>query len=227
MAAGAGRGHDGARRLRQGLVLLHEDADVLVVDKSAGLLSIATGTEQERTVYWILAEYLRTRGEKRRPAMVHRLDRDTSGLMVLAKSEEMKKRFMEHWGELVIERRYLALAEGRLAQEGDVGVINLPLGEDAGGRVVAAPGGIPAVTHWEVLRCSGTHTLLALHLDTGRRNQIRAHLAALGHPVSGDAKYHARSDPLKRLALHAETLAFYHPRTSRPLRFTSPVDWHV
>lgn len=208
------------RSLPQGLALLYEDEDVLVVDKPSGLLSVAAGGEKERTAYWVLCEYLRKRGEKRRAAAVHRLDRDTSGVMVFAKSEEIKRRLMEGWNESVLERRYIALAEGSF--DAEEGLVDAPLGEDAGGRVVVVPGGLPARTRWRRLGEGCGYTLLELELETGRRNQIRAHLSYLGRPVAGDAKYGARRDPAGRLALHAESLAFAHPRDGRSLRFEVP-----
>jgi 23S rRNA pseudouridine1911/1915/1917 synthase len=215
------------RRLAQGLLLLYEDRDLLVLDKPAGLLSIATGTEREKTAYWILAEYLRKKGEKRRPAAVHRLDRETSGLMVFAKSEPVKKKLMENWNERVAKRRYIALAEGEIHDEktgapADEGIIDEPLGEDGGGRVIVVPGGKRALTRWKLLAAGKAYSLLSLELETGRRNQIRAHLFFLGHPVAGDTKYGARTNPLGRLALHAEALSFYHPANGKLLEFTSP-----
>jgi 23S rRNA pseudouridine1911/1915/1917 synthase len=213
-----------SRRLPHGLILIYEDRDLLVVDKPAGLLSIASGGETQKTAYWILAEYLRKKGEKRRPAVVHRLDRETSGVMIFAKSDQAKKKMMEHWNDTVTERRYSALAEGSLAGEGGKtdGIINAPLGEDRGGRVIVQEGGKPAVTKWKVLKVGKNHTLLSLELETGRRNQIRAHLSWLGHPVAGDKKYAARTDPLKRLCLHAEKIAFHHPKDGKVMEFESP-----
>jgi RluA family pseudouridine synthase len=209
------------RRLARGLMLLYEDRDLLVADKPAGLLSIASGTEREKTAYWVLAEYLRGKGEKRRPAVVHRLDRDTSGLMVFAKSAEIKKKLMENWESAVTRRGYLALAEGEFPGNGE-GVIDAPLGEDRGGRVVVKAGGKRAVTRWKLLARRKGYSLLSLELETGRRNQIRAHLFSLGHPVAGDKKYGAKTNPLGRLALHAESLSFYHPADGRLMEFTSP-----
>ncbi len=218
------------RRLKCGLTLLYEDRDLIVVDKPAGLLSIAAGRERERTAHWILSEYLRAKGEKRRAAAVHRLDRGTSGVMLFAKSEWAKRALMNNWNEAVAERRYVALAEGVFAEP--EGTIDAPLGEDGGGRVIVMPGGKPALTRWKALPlagfgrrlnpCAGGYTLLSLELETGRRNQIRAHLAWAGHPVAGDAKYGARSDPLRRLCLHAESLAFRHPADGRLMRFEVP-----
>ncbi|GHV31389.1 hypothetical protein AGMMS4952_20040 [Spirochaetia bacterium] len=205
------------RRLPRGLLLLYEDRDLMVVDKPAGLLSIAAGAEREKTAYRILSEYLRKKGEKRRPAVVHRLDRETSGVMLFAKSDAVKRKLMEHWDEAVLERRYLALVEGELAEM--AGTIDASLGEDRGGRVLVVAGGQRAVTHWKLLKTNGRLSLLSLELETGRRNQIRAHLAHLGHPVAGDRKYGARLDPLKRLCLHAERIVFHHPHDGRVLTF--------
>jgi 23S rRNA pseudouridine1911/1915/1917 synthase len=218
---------------RSDLTIIYEDTEILVVNKPAGLLSMAAGSQREKTAYWILAEYLRKKGEKRRPAMVHRLDRDTSGVMLFVKSAGTKKKFMDHWNDMVVTRRYVALVEGTLpASEG---VIDAPLGEDAGSRVIVMREGKPAITRWK-LRAAGTlrqggrqtrenkapqlYSLLELELETGRRNQIRAHLAHIGRPVAGDIKYRARSNPIGRLCLHAETIAFHHPADNAVMEFT-------
>jgi 23S rRNA pseudouridine1911/1915/1917 synthase len=207
--------------------LVYEDRDLLVTDKPPGLLSIAAGAEREKTAYWIIAEYLRKKGEKRRPAAVHRLDRDTSGLMVFAKSGPVKKQLMDNWNDAVTRRRYVALAEGELSRAGEngseEGIIDAPLGEDGRGRVIVKPGGKRALTRWKLLGTGKGYSLLSLELETGRRNQIRAHLFFLGHPVAGDKKYGAKTNPLGRLALHAETLSFYHPSGGGLMEFTSPV----
>ena len=200
-------------------MLLYEDDDIIAVDKPAGLLSIAAGSEKEKTAYWILAGYLRKKGGGASPAVVHRLDRDTSGVMIFAKTARVKKKLMDNWDKLVTERRYVCAAEGEIA--GKEGIIDLPLGEDSGGRVVARKDGKPARTRWKLLKTGNGYSLLSLELETGRRNQIRAHLAALGHPVAGDKKYWARTNPLKRLCLHAEKIAFHHPRDGRLMEFES------
>jgi 23S rRNA pseudouridine1911/1915/1917 synthase len=211
------------RRMGSGLILLYEDQDILVVDKPAGLLSIATGNERDRTAYWILSEYLRRKGERRRAAVVHRLDRDTSGVMLFAKSEPVKRRLMETWNTAVTERRYLALVEGELGSLiGSEGLINAPLGEDLRGKMVVTQGGLRALTRWKLLKIVNGYSLVSLELETGRRNQIRAHLDHIGHPVAGDRKYQARTDPLRRLCLHAERLCFHHPHDGRIMEFTVP-----
>jgi 23S rRNA pseudouridine1911/1915/1917 synthase len=208
------------RRLPHGVLLYYEDHELLVIGKPSGLLSISAGGERDKTAYWIVTGYLRKRGEKCRAAAVHRLDRDTSGLMIFAKSELIKKKFMEHWNDLVRERRYICLAEGVLSEK--EGTIDAPLGEDRGGRVVVTADGKPALTRWKLLQAGNSWSLLALELETGRRNQIRAHLAWAGHPVAGDKKYGAKTDPVKRLALHADRLVFLHPRTGAVMEFEVP-----
>jgi RluA family pseudouridine synthase len=203
------------RKLSHNLIILYEDSYIIVVNKPAGLLSIATGTEKQRTVYWILSEYLWKKGEKRRVAAVHRLDRDTSGVMLFAKSAVIKRRLMQNWNALVVERRYIALAEGDFSE--NEGLIDLPIGEDKGGKPAIRKNGMRSVTRWKRLRAGKGCTLLALELETGRRNQIRLHLSAIGHPVLGDIKFGGK--PGKRLYLHAETLVFHHPRRDRLMRF--------
>jgi 23S rRNA pseudouridine1911/1915/1917 synthase len=205
------------RFLAKGVELLYEDRDILVVYKPAGLLSVAAEGEKEHTLYWILSEYLRKKGEKRRAAAVHRLDRDTSGVMVFSKSGLVKKKFMGLWNELVLKRRYIALTEGVMASPD--GVIDAPLGEDRGGRVIIDKNGKKALTRW-ILRESGSaYSLLELELETGRRNQIRVHLSHIGHPVAGDRKYGAKTDPLGRLCLHADCLVFKHPLGGKIMEF--------
>jgi 23S rRNA pseudouridine1911/1915/1917 synthase len=209
------------RRLPYNLTLLYEDRDLLVVDKPAGLLSIAAGAERDRTAHWILSEYLRKKGEKRRAAVVHRLDRETSGVMVFTKSDTIKRKLMASWDETVTQRRYICLAEGELTES--EGIIDQPLGEDARGRVVVVrSGGQRALTRWKCLKAGRGYSLLSLELETGRRNQIRAHLSWLGHPIAGDQKYQAKTNPLNRLALHAERLSFYHPHNGRLMEFEVP-----
>jgi 23S rRNA pseudouridine1911/1915/1917 synthase len=209
-----------ARSLSLGAGLLYEDRDILVVHKPAGLLSIASGGERDRTLYWVLSEYLRKKGERRRAAVVHRLDRETSGLVLFAKSEGIKRRFMEHWKDLVLERRYVALAEGEMPDR--EGLIDAPLGEDRGGRVIVDGRGKAALTRWKLMASGGGYALLELELETGRRNQIRVHLSHIGHPVAGDKKYGARGDPLGRLALHASRLSFTHPVSGKLMEFEYP-----
>jgi len=211
------------RNIGAGLKLLYEDCDIIVVDKPFGLLSISREGGRDKSVYNLLTEYFRGKGGA--PAVVHRLDRDTSGVMVFARSGRVKKKLMENWEASVTVRRYVCIAEGDFSEYSaeNAGLIDLSLGEDRSGRIVVKKGGMPARTWWKLIRTGNRYSLLELELETGRRNQIRAHLAALGYPVAGDKKYWARTDPVRRLCLHASELGFYHPGDGRYMEFRSPV----
>ncbi len=205
------------------LRLVHEDDDILVVDKPSGLLTIATETERERTAYRLLQDWVARRGT--RPAarlfIVHRLDRETSGLIVFAKSAAAKQHLQAQFAARSAERVYVALAEGVVRQ--DEGSLSSRLVEDGALRVRIAERGAgrEAITRYRVLERRRAATLLELRLVTGRRAQIRAQLAAAGHPIAGDLRYGSRTDPLRRLALHATRLAFTHPQGGRA-SFESP-----
>ena len=204
------------------LRLVHEDDDLLVVDKPSGLLTIATETERERTAYRLLRDWVASRGARSsRLFIVHRLDRETSGLIVFAKSAAAQQHLQAQFAARTAERVYVALAEGVVRR--DEGSLVSRLVEDRTLRVRIAErgGGKEAITRYRVLERRRAATLLELSLVTGRRAQIRAQLAAAGHPIAGDAQYGGRTDPMKRLALHATRLAFAHPRGGR-VSFDSP-----
>ncbi|HTL70842.1 MAG TPA: RluA family pseudouridine synthase [Candidatus Eisenbacteria bacterium] len=197
--------------------IVFEDAHVLVVEKPAGLLSVATEKEKERTIYFWLNEYLRPK--RQRVFIVHRLDREASGLMVFAKDEPSKRALQKGWEGT--EKRYWALVEG-LPDELE-GELEGALRENTAKRVyVAARGGKPAITRYRVVHRVGRHSLLEIELLTGRKHQIRVHLSTAGHPIAGDEKYGAVSDPAGRLALHAYFLSFAHPVTGERMRFETP-----
>ncbi len=203
--------------------LLYEDDHIIVIDKPPGLLSIATEAEKQRTAYYILNEYLKQKGE--RVFIVHRLDRDTSGLMVFAKTEEAKRRLQSNWQEA--EKTYVALVEGRLKEK--EGIITGYLKETETFLVHPSRSKIDAkyaTTAYRVLKEEKDYSLLEIKLLTGRKNQIRVHLSGIGHPVAGDKKYNAKTNPFKRLCLHASSLSFRHPVTGKIMRFTSKVpEW--
>ena len=204
------------------LRLVHEDDDILVVDKPSGLLTIATESERERTAYRLLRDWISARGDRTsRLFIVHRLDRETSGLIVFAKSVQAKQQLQAQFADRTAERVYVALAEGLVRQA--EGSLVSRLVEDRALRVRIAQrgGGREAITHYRVLERRRAATLLELRLVTGRRAQIRAQLAAAGHPIAGDSQYGAQTDPIRRLALHATRLAFRHPRAGR-VSFESP-----
>lgn len=210
--------------LTSGIKVFFEDAHLIVIDKPADLLSIASEAEQEKTAYFQLNEYLRQgRGHARdRVWIVHRLDRETSGLMVFAKTPEAKEALQTGWDQA--EKVYEAVVEGRLRD--DAGTFESDLDETNPFKVRSAPASAltrHAVTHFKVLKRREWRTLVQLTLETGRRHQIRVHLADAGCPIVGDKKYGAKSDPAERLGLHACSLRFPHPETGKEMHFNSPL----
>ncbi len=202
--------------------LLYEDKDLLVIHKPAGLLSVSTDTQKNRTAYRLTADYLRARDPRTRLFVVHRLDRDTSGVLLFSKEPELKEALQKDWNNRAKKRGYWAVAEGEDLP--DNGVCRSQLIENKVHRVYSSTGsrGKEAITRYTVLARRKGYSLLELELDTGRKNQIRAHLAELGHPVAGDAKYGARTDPMARLGLHAFQLSLIDPRDEKQLSFTAP-----
>lgn len=209
------------------LRLVYEDDDIIVVDKGYGLLSVGTDSSKKsnvETAYSILREYVKSKHPSNKVFIVHRLDRDTSGLMVFARNVEAKEALQHNWNNMVLERKYVALLDGELPQKS--GEVRSYLSETAQHEVFSSdePGdGKLAVTRYRVRRSGKGHTLAEFSLDTGRKNQIRVHARDLGCPITGDKRYGNGSGPLHRLALHAETLRFAHPVTRKDMNFTSPV----
>ncbi len=205
-----------------GIKVQFEDASLLVIDKPPNLLTIASEAEQEKTAYFQLTDYLRG-GDvyaRERVWIVHRLDRETSGVMVFAKTPEAKSALQSGWDKA--EKRYQAVVEGLLPK--DQGTFESWLDETSPFKVFSVPRSANtrhAVTHFRVVKRSKIRTLVELTLETGRRHQIRVHLADAGCPVVGDDKYGAKTDPAKRLSLHAWTLRFPHPVTKEEMRFES------
>lgn len=203
--------------------IVYEDPYLLVVDKRPGLLSMSNNTRQQ-TVQTVLNYYLEKGGGRNTSHLVHRLDRDTSGLMVYAKDVQTQQSLINGWQQLVTDRRYLALVEGEL--ESPRGRVQSWLTEDKRFITHSSPvdnGGKFAVTHYNVLEASNGYSLVECELETGRKNQIRVHMADMGHPVVGDFKYGSEIDPMRRLGLHAYMLCFTHPVTGKHLRFETPV----
>jgi len=203
--------------------VVHEDRDLIVVDKPARLLTIATEREKRRTLYAQLFDYLGAKRPPERVFVVHRLDRDASGLLVFAKSEPIKRQLQAQFREREAGRTYVAVVQGRMAA--DEATLESYLAENRALKVYSTPDpqrGKLAVTHIRVKRRSWRTTLVEARLDTGRKHQIRVHLAEQGHPILGDERYGAEENPLRRLALHATALEFRHPRTGQMMRFRSP-----
>lgn len=215
-----------ARHPLSGLTLLYEDRDILVVDKVAGLLTMGTESQKERTAYSRLMDYVRKGNAKsfNRIFIVHRLDRDVSGVLVFAKSGAAKKTLQDQWESA--EKKYLAVVHGKLRDK--TGTITSYLAENAARVVFSTPDkhkGKLSHTAYRVLKETAAFSLLEITLLTGRKNQIRVHLADIGHPIVGDSKYgdRVRDREFKRVALHALSIAFNHPFDGRRVAFETPV----
>jgi 23S rRNA pseudouridine1911/1915/1917 synthase len=210
------------------LSLLHEDDDVIVVFKANGLLTVATERERETTAQAYLNEYLRQKGGER-IHVVHRLDRETSGVLVFAKTFEAREALKEKFAAHDVDRVYIAIIEGTLTP--DRGTIRSHLRERRDLRMESVevrgenvPDGVKhAVTHYRTIATNELYSMLEITLETGRKNQIRAHLSEEGHPVVGDRMYGSTVNPLGRLGLHAKLLGFDHPATGKRLVFTAPI----
>ena len=204
------------------LNILYEDTYIIVVEKKEGLLSVATDRQKERTAQHILNEYVKRQNPRNRVFVVHRLDRETSGVMMYAKDEKTQHTLRDNWHEIVFDRRYVSVVMGDM--EKDQGTVESWLTDrklyvsssdyDDGGKF--------SVTHYNTIKRANGYSLVELNLETGRKNQIRVHMQTLGHPVVGDLRYGCESDPLGRLALHAFKLCFYHPVTGEVMQFETP-----
>jgi 23S rRNA pseudouridine1911/1915/1917 synthase len=203
--------------------VIYEDRWLIVGEKAVGILSMAAG-HSSLNVKSVLDDYFKKSGQKCRAHVVHRLDRDTSGLMVYAKDMETEQLFEHNWHDIVYDRRYIAVVSGEMEQ--DEGTVANWLKDNKAYITYSSPvdnGGKYAVTHFFTLDRTTDYSLVEYKLETGRKNQIRVHSADMGHPVCGDTKYGNGSDPLHRLCLHAFLLCFTHPITHERMEFETPV----
>lgn len=203
--------------------IVYEDKYLLVIDKKPGILSMAAG-HSSLNVKSVLDDYFKRTRQKCRAHVVHRLDRDTSGLMIYAKDMQTEQALERDWHNIVFDRRYVAVVSGEM--EESQGTIANWLKDNKAYVTYSSPvdnGGKYAVTHFYVLKRTTEHSLVEYKLETGRKNQIRVHSADMGHPVCGDVKYGNGDSPLHRLCLHAYVLCFYHPVTGRPMEFSTPI----
>lgn len=203
--------------------IVYEDRWLVVVEKNIGILSMAAG-HSSLNVKSVLDDYFLKSRQKCRAHVVHRLDRDTSGLMVYAKDIETEQILEHNWHQIVYDRRYVAVVSGEMEQ--DNGTIANWLKDNKAYITYSSPtdnGGKYAITHFQVLNRTTEHSLVEYKLETGRKNQIRVHSADMGHPVCGDVKYGNGDDPLHRLCLHAYMLCFTHPITGEPMEFSTPI----
>jgi 23S rRNA pseudouridine1911/1915/1917 synthase len=210
--------------LSRNLRIVYQDDHIFVVDKYAGLLSISTGNEKDTTAYSILSNFVKIQHGLNKIFIVHRLDRDTSGLMMFARSEEIQKILQTNWTENMLERTYMAVVEG--AVEEAEGTVRSYIYESKALVMHSTKNkekGELAITHFKRLKSNKEYSLLEISLETGKKNQIRLHMQDIGHCIVGDKKYGATGNPIGRLALHAGVLAFIHPVSREEMRFESPL----
>jgi len=209
------------REIERKLHIVFEDEHIIVIEKSAGLLSVSTGVEGE-TAISILSAYVKKENPQNRIFVVHRLDRDTSGLLLFSKSERIQSLLQNSWQASVTERTYYAVVEGVVKKPADTIKTYLYESQVYFMHVTDDPEkGELAITHYKLLKSSREYSLLEVDLETGKKNQIRVHMQSIGHPVVGDKKYGTGNNPIGRLGLHAGVLAFIHPETREPMRFVS------
>ena len=196
--------------------IIYEDEEIIVVDKKAGLLTIGSSNLDSNTLYRQVREYANKNNFL--VFIVNRLDRETSGIVMFAKSERIKMMYQNNWNELVTKRNYLALVEGKLI---DSGRIENLLYEENNTFVHSSKIGKKAITNYEVIKYNDKYTLLDINIETGRKNQIRVHMSELGYPIVGDKKYGSHIDPIKRMCLHSYLLEIKHPITGNIMTFNS------
>lgn len=204
------------------LNILYEDDSIIVINKMSGLLSMATERDKEKTAYHILSDHVKGKDPRNCIFILHRLDRETSGIMMFAKSLKVQELLQKNWDQAITERKYVAVVEGQPRQP--QGTIKSYLAENSTYVVhTTTPGkGKLAITHYRVLKSCVPYSLVELDLETGRKNQIRVHMQEAGCPITGDKKYGAKTNPIHRLALHAFKLRFIHPVTHQEMNFETP-----
>ena len=199
--------------------ILFEDDHIIVVNKPSGLLTIATAKEKEKTLYHIVREYLVSKDKNARVFIVHRLDKDTSGVVVLAKDEKTKNKLQENWNEYVSLREYVAVVHGRLNKESDRIVQKLKETKTNLVYVSRDNDGKEAITNYKVIKENNDYSMVSITLETGRKNQIRVAFNTLHHPIVGDKKYSTIKDNESRLFLHANRLKMYYPEIRKDILF--------
>ena len=211
------------KKTRSNLPILYEDNEIIVINKPSGLLSIASDKEKSSTAYRMLSDYVQQKDKHNRIFVVHRLDEDTSGVLMVAKNPEIQKALQDNWNDIVSKRGYYAIVEGQMKEK--QGTVKSYLKKNAQNLMYSSKdkNGQFSITHYKVMKESDKYSLLDVNIDSGRKNQIRVHMGDLGHNVIGDDKYGNPSNPLKRLGLHAYCLELTHPITGKKMKFTAPM----
>jgi 23S rRNA pseudouridine1911/1915/1917 synthase len=207
----------------KGISIVYEDAHLIVIYKPTGLLSVSAN-KPSATAYSLLSEHIKAQDPKNRIFIVHRLDRETSGLMMFARNENVQRILQDNWKEMVFERKYIAVTSGVLNRP--EGTVTSYLVENKAMTVYStndSEKGQLAITHYKTLKRKKPYTLMEIMLETGRKNQIRVHMSDLGHPIIGDKKYGSADNPFNRIGLHAWILGFTHPVTGEKMRFESDI----
>jgi len=201
--------------VKNNLSIIYEDSDIIVVNKPYGLLTIATIKEKEKTLYKEVSDYIKKKNKNNNIFIIHRLDQDTSGVIMFAKNEKIKNMYQDNWNDLVKKREYIAIVSGILDKKEDT--IVTYLNENKAGNVYATTknDGKEAITKYRVLKENSKYSMLEVSILTGRKNQIRVHLSDINHPVLGDRKYNGEISPIKRLCLHANKLEIINPITKK------------
>lgn len=213
-----------SKHQRADLPIIYEDDEFVVINKPSGLLSVASDTEKSRTAYRMVNDYIQQKDRHQRAYVVHRLDEDTSGVLMFSKNAKSKEVLQKNWQDIVISRRYYAIVEGQMEHKKQT-LVNY-LKENSLNLVYCSNdqgNGKKAVTHYKVMKSNSKYSLLDINIESGRKNQIRVQLGNIGHYVIGDDKYGEPSDPLKRLGLHAYELSFVHPLTNKKYKFVAPI----
>ena len=217
-------GVDAGGGINRNLNILYEDDHIIVIDKHAGLLSIASDKEKDQTAYSILSTHVKLQNPASKIFVVHRLDRDTSGVMMFAKSERVQSALQKSWKVSIRERTYIAVVEGKVEEQ--EGIRSSYIYESKALVMHSSQNpdkGDLAVTRYKTIKANNDYSLLEVTLETGKKNQIRLHMQEIGHSIAGDKKYGATGNPIGRLGLHASILEFVHPITMKIMRFESKI----
>ena len=204
------------------LDILYEDDYLIAINKPCGLLSISNEKEKEITAYRMVSDYVKKNSNHKYIFVLHRLDQDTSGVLVFAKNEKIRDKMQENWNTIVKKRGYIAIVDGKLTGSD---TIHTYLLENRQQFVYSSKNneGKEAITHYSVIKNNPNYSLVQVFIDTGRRNQIRVHLSEHGYPIVGDKKYRCKTNPIKRLCLHANILEFIHPVTKKLIHIESGI----
>lgn len=205
------------------LNILYEDDDIIVVDKPSGVLTVGTDKHEDNTLYREVSYYVKQKKVSNRIFIVHRLDKDTSGIILFCKNQKLKRMFQDYWNELVLKREYVGITEGVPKQKKGTVIQYLKENEQFMVYATSSKEGKKAITNYEVIEENGRYAYVRFQLETGRKNQIRVACKSLGCPLVGDKKYGAKTNPMHRLLLHASMFACIHPVTHKKLQFSSKI----